>query len=448
MVPSALSARSLLLAIAGIAGVASVGSETHQFDLARNQQQAYPFAVDGPGRINAHVVWRGDPLTVSLIGPSNAQVAQQTGSGQVQLSYVVTQGDVARGSAWRLALQSATRGGIQQIIARGTVVIDHPAGDTTPLLAKATALLNQDKPALRSWTVQAGQRVAAVQRDQLLRFTQMQEQAQEHRRAALLKHVLALRAAAVSTSVRPGRVGTANLRAPLQTPTPTAGPAPVITSLSSTDAQPGDPIPISGSGFGLSPTGATVHAIIAPGRDVVLAAPDYQSDTQIQTSLPRSISGVTDNQHATLYVQTPNGKSQLVVFHFIPATSIVSLGIDRAEVVIDQSAVDADDDWDDTPDATNNMVFHKGGALWGGTGDDYWYRGVQLKNGWTVVGIDPAPQINPNADAYLSVSHVGTADLSFTVHWWTSGGSYCCKPGWVGYRPTITIQGPAGIPFN
>lgn len=449
MVSSALPGRSLLLAIASILGLGAV-SETHQFDLTRNQQQAYPFAVDGPGRINARVVWQGDPLTVTLIAPNNAEVAHQTAAGQVQLSYDATAADVARGNGWRLALHSATQGGIQQVIvAKGTVSIEHPAGDVTKLQAQAAPRLAQDKTAIRSWSVQAGQRVAAVQKDQLLRLTQLQQQAQERRQAALLKQVLALRAKVTNTrALQPVRGVAANVRAPVQSPTSPSGPAPVITSLSSVDAQPGDPILISGSGFGQSPAGTTVHAILAPGRDVQLAAPDYQSDTQIQTTLPKGISGIADNPHATMYVQTANGKSPLVMFHFIPATQIISLGLNRQEVVIDQSAVDADDGWDDTPDATFNMVFHHGGALWGGTGDDYWYRGVQLKNGWTVVSIDPAPQINPNADAYLSESHLGTADLSFTVHWWTSGGSYCCHAGWVGYRPTIMIQGPAGIPFS
>lgn len=56
-------------------------------------------------------------------------------------------------------------------------------------------------------------------------------------------------------------------------------------------------------------------------------------------------------------------------------------------------------------------------------------------------------QINPNANAGVSLSHAGTSDLSFTMHWWTTGAGLG-QPGCVSYAPTIYVQGPAGLPYH
>jgi len=234
--------------------------------------------------------------------------------------------------------------------------------------------------------------------------------------------------------------------------TPTSGsagstsPPPTITSLSSSEGQPGDAILINGTGFvdGAAGSGTTVHIIVAPGKDIQFGAPDYQSGTQIQTSIPSTISGVTDNPHAAIYVKTAGGSSQLVPFHFKPAitTDFIDITRDAADV-IDETDCDLADDIE-TP-----YVVHMGGMFCGGSGNDVWNRGRQLKNGWTVLSVDFGyKNVQPDADVFVSASHAGTPDISFAIHWWTSGGSIAGDPGMVTYSPVVFIQGPAGIPWK
>lgn len=445
-------ARPALVIAASLLGLGTLDgvSENHQFDLTWDQHQSFTFAVDAPGRIDARIAWQGAPLAVSLIGP-DGRVAQQTGNGHAEVSYTVTAADVAKGRAWQVALQSTAHDGAPAvIIAKGTVAIEHPPGDMEKLKASALAAQQQWMATFRSQGAQLQAKLASAQRAQLAQLAQLAQAAAEaaqQRQNELRAHVVALRAKPVAAQ----RVNVAAAVRPLpgvHAAPVVHAPPPSVSSLSSTEAQPGDAILITGSGFGNSPAelGTTVYMIVAPGKVVQFGTPDYQSDTQIQTSIPASISGVADNPHAALYVRNANGPSALVPFHFKPAIATASVTVNPNDVTtVDESDCDSNDD-KLAPDALNaGGVYHRGGWLCGGSGNDPWNAGRHLKNGWTVISVDPGKRVFPDADATVSQSHPGTSDLSFVVHWWTTAGNYS---GAVLYLPVIYIQGPAGIPWQ
>jgi len=446
-----VSLRSSLLLAALLGGLAPA-PETHQFDLTRDQKQSFTFAVDQPGRIVARVTWQGAPLAVRLIGPGGT-VAQRTARGSVELAYAVTPADVSKGSAWRVALQSATRtGDVIAVVAKGTVVIEHPPGDIEKLRAQSKALNTQREARFRAQAAQRQPQVAAAQKAQLARYQQAVDQARQRTQAARLQQVVALRTRAV---VQPVRVKTITSSAT----TPTSGsagstsPPPTITSLSSSEGQPGDAILINGTGFGDGAAGAgtTVHIIVAPGKDIQFGAPDYQSGTQIQTSIPSTISGVAENPHAAIYVKRVGNSSQLIPFHFKPAIATASIPVKSDHVnLVDESDCDSfDNAHGPEPGWPMGDVAHGGADFCGGSGNDLWNRGQTLKNGWTVVSVGfGGKAVYPDADVYVSQSHAGTPDLSFTIHWWTSGAAWLGDPGRVFYSPEIIIQGPAGIPWQ
>jgi len=436
----------LLLAV--LLGALAPAPETHSFDLTRDQKQNFTFAVDQPGKIVARVTWQGAPLAVSLVGPSGT-VARQTGRGNVELVYAVTPADVSKGSAWRVALQSAARtGALIAVVAKGTVSIEHPAGDVQKLKSQLDAQNKQRLAQFRSQLLQRRLQSEAAVKGKLAQLQQAQEQTTRQAQATLLQHVAALRTRATA---QPVRVSAADRQsgvraAPVAGSGGNAGEPLSITSLSSSEGRPGDAILITGSGFGDGSAGAgtTVHIIVAPGKDIQFGTPDYHSDTQIQTSIPSDISGVTDNPNAAIYVKSAAGMSQLVPFHFKPAMATDFIDITRGDAnVIDETDCDLADD------VELPYVVHMGGMFCGGSGNDVWNRGRQLKNGWTVLSVDFGyKHIEPDADVFVSDSHVGTTDIGFTIHWWTSGGGIAGNPGMVTYSPVVFIQGPAGIPWK
>ncbi len=454
------SVRSPLL-IAMVLGAVAAPPETHPFDLTRDQHQSLRFPVDSPGRIDARVEWRGSPLIVSLVGPAG-QVARQTASGRVELTYEVTAADVQRGDAWLLTLQSAERGGDPlAVVAKGTISLEHPAGDVAKMTARVDAERKQQLAQYLSRSAQLGRQLLQARQARVAQYQQAEDDATHRAQAQLLQHVVALRTHAVArpaTVVGRVPIGGSNAR-PAPAPssagavsTPVTSPTPVITALSNNQGQPGDALLISGSGFGQSAAaaGATVHLVVAPGKDVQLDA-DYWSDTQIQTSIPDGITGVPENPQAAIYIEVASGSSPLVPFHFKPAIEIAFTTVSSSHAHVDYATGNGEDQaYGPTPPVGNQppaypdgYVLHEGGLIMGGSGNDIWNAGRRLKNGWTVVSVDEGLSWRTgDADAIVSQYHAGSSDLSFTIHWSDGSGDV------VLYAPTMFIHGPRGVPWQ
>lgn len=454
--------RPALLVVVSLLGF-STTPEVHQFDLTRGQIQSFVFAVDAAGRIDATVEWKGVPLDVRLIGPSGV-VAEKAGGSSITLSHVVTSAEVAKGNGWWVALNSTdTKGDLAAVVAGGRVTIEHPVGDIARLKVNAEAKRQQLIAAAIPRLAVVQKQADADEKSQLAQYTLTQQAARSKVQAQMLQHVIAVRKSAAPVAVMqqkrnmvpiattgvatrvvagsgtaaPGSTtSTGSTSGSTSSSTTTPPAAPVITSLSSTVLQPGDPLLITGTGFGQSAASVKVRIVLGPGRDLQIGSFEYESDTQIQMTIPATIAGVKENSQAGIFVVTAAGKSPLIPFHFKPTITTSGFNAHPLTANIDEAACDARDaKW-----ATG--VFHAGGQICGASGNDAWEPGQQLKNGWTVVRIEPVKSTAGNADVYVTQYHAGTADLSFTMHWWVDFTSS------VSYAPKVYIQGPLGVPWN
>ena len=214
---------------------------------------------------------------------------------------------------------------------------------------------------------------------------------------------------------------------------------PVITALSVSAGQPGDPLLISGSGFSNDP--GEVHFLVANGREIT-ATVNVWSDTQVVTVVPE-VDGIPA-YNGQLYVKRGATKSTLVPFRFNPATEFRTMGM-----AVDRSI--SLEGLDPYVQPELGYVLHPGDWwAFGAKGNDQFYLYARLKNGWTV---DSAYLTDRSArgaitrmgraDAYIVELRQGTDSPYLNVRWWRDGGDTG-----VGYAPHIVISGPKGVPHQ
>lgn len=216
---------------------------------------------------------------------------------------------------------------------------------------------------------------------------------------------------------------------------------PNIQSTSVSAGQPGDPVTITGSGFGS--TAGQVYFIVHPGV-TSQANVDYWSDTQIITSVPTE-SGLQSSP-GNVYVKTC-AQSRALSFQFNPSLDMQQLPI-AGHVVIG--------DWRCLPDscnssengvngdtAINNII---AGFVSGRRTDDQYFSGFQLKNGWVVSAVSLFNAFVTSSSDGCAVANagiVGNASPYTDIHCWVSPSF-----GTAGYSLTFSIQGPLGVAFQ
>jgi hypothetical protein len=469
----------------------------HAFELGAGEQTGFGFVAGTPGPIVITVQWTGVPLIISLAKPGGGSVDQQ-GAGLATLRYNASAEDVKKGQVWTVSIRLAqeapkTNGGTTpnlidrptrmelKALAKGSVTVQHPTGDLNRAQAEVKARAGQVQPP-------KPQAALLPQMDQLALRQSVHHQQQVARQAKLLEQVRPKLSAEAyqklsrdmtSAAAVGGKLGTdfakggdapAALMAPVQKgtvaapapggtnqgvkppagkpiPPPPSSPhppppppqnqtPPVITALSVSVGQPGDPVLVSGVGFSTVP--GEVHLLVANGRDVRATATLW-SDTQIVAVVP-SADGIPA-YNGQLYVSRGGVKSTLVPFRFSPATEFRTLGM----------ATDKSISLEGLPpfiQVDKGYVLHPGDWwAFGAKGEDQFYLYAKLKNGWVV---DSAYLTDRNglaitrlgrADAYISELRQGTDSPYLKVHWWRDGGD-----NGVGYVPHIVISGPKGVP--
>jgi len=233
------------------------------------------------------------------------------------------------------------------------------------------------------------------------------------------------------SSTQSGQVGAAG------STQPNTVASPVVASLSVASGQPGDPVTVSGSGFGGTP--GEVHFIVANQRDLV-APITYWSGSQIVTEVPYT-DGVP-SYPGSVYVKRADGaKTGLLPFRFNPITDVATLGMTPDRMI------KAPYDFRYLP----GIAWHDGaGDLFGARGDDEFFLSTRLQNGWVVDRVyltmtasdTTAIHIWGNANAYITESREGTNSPYVKVHWWRDGLST------VAYSPRVVILGPKGVPYR
>ncbi len=231
--------------------------------------------------------------------------------------------------------------------------------------------------------------------------------------------------------------------------TPATGP--VITSLTHNQGQPGDPIGVIGEYFPGSL--CEVHFVVNPGMDLK-AKTDNQNYYGISTSVP-PVRGVLASYDGYVYVVvvSTSQKSNQVPFRFNPAVDYsstlritpdhVAWGGDMRCDINGPCTFDAR--WGSVSRSIVNSDF-----MAGSKGDDEFFKGYQLKNGWKVDQVQLIKQDTWNGDCGVSVKNEGTDSPYVVVHWWVNPAWVGAEmtPSYTGYVLTIWLRGPLGVPYQ
>jgi hypothetical protein len=461
----------------------SLPSWPRHFSVQGPQSAAFGFPLTQPGPIVVDVQVNGAPVLASL-DTAEQVVAQQQGNGSVRLTYTATPQEVQRSAIWivrvRLADPASPSG---RNVANGVVNVQHPPVDQSRALA-ATRNLKSQAQARRAQLDAAGDQQMAQLRAQMDADLRKQnaelEQQNVRRRSALMAQLqpaverlragsvagpdprVTTRAVAPSGAVTRQSAGaispadrTAMRREPpvssSQQPLTSAGPGgniqnvapnPAIASLSVSNGRPGDPIMISGSGFGNA--SGEVRFVLGPTND--LRVPEtVWSDSQILVAVP-NVSGLRAF-NGTVYVMRAGDRirSNLAPFAFIPLLERRQIVKPIADdIVFGVSGV--------TPYLypvrdPERIARSNGDCFSGSTGNDRLFNNTRLQNGWRVSGTPTVHYTRSywlGGDAYLADSRVGTDWPYLDVKWSINIGPYCSS--YVSYGFVIPIEGPLNTP--
>ena len=237
----------------------------------------YAIAVTRPGLITVTVNALGTPVLVALYGAAPQAVAQQVSSGFIRLSYQVTPENVHSGILWRIQIAVTQAPGR----ATGTIAIDQPPADPQVVGAMLKQLTMARHHANTQTTTGAQAAPSAVLQARRAKF----EQNLVARRAALHNAIKSRLSMTPTLAPMPNSAGGVATRG-LAPPTPIQpyvasklsgglpphqpGPASIASIVNGEGTQQvlaGDPLAITGSGFGPTDNGAYVEFMVlnAPG---------------------------------------------------------------------------------------------------------------------------------------------------------------------------------------
>jgi hypothetical protein len=220
---------------------------------------------------------------------------------------------------------------------------------------------------------------------------------------------------------------------PASPPSQPASNTPIITSLSVTQGQPGDPVMITGSNFGSG--SGEIHFVIANGRDVKAPAGAIWSDNQIFTSVPDATGLLAFN--GQVYVKrVGDGKlSNLVGFRFEPALQTKVIGC--VPVTPDRRIQGEHQYTFLVPCVEQNGA----GDFFGAKGNDEFFLNTKLINGWIASSVDVRQTYRfGTSGAYDWAYRAGTDSPYINVRWWRNPFSS------VAYTFGVMIIGPKGVP--
>lgn len=462
-----------------------------KFEVQGPEADSFVFAVTQPGSVVVDVQSQGAPVIVTLQGPAPQPMSQQ-GAGPLRLAFTVTPQDVQKGVLWSLQIRLAQPAPPQQGgRAAGSVMVQHPPVNQAMVQqAVQTRAMQQKQPSPQEQQQASAQAAAQMEQAFQQRKAQFDRQ-QLDRRAALHAQIqpqLDQLRSRMAGQVRPrgveggegtsgeagtsteGEIGTRALRGerlltPLEKPpvinmvpvpqTSTSqqavtqagsGPAPqtvmpnpAITSLSVAQGQPGDPVMITGSGFG---TGGEVHFVIAPGKDLVAPAGVIWTDSQIFSTVPDATGVLGFN--GTVYIKraSDNVTSNLLPFRFNPA-------LETREI---RNTMDRVLKWPVNQSSPANEVQRASANFLAGFKDnDVLFGNTRLKNGWVadeafVYCLYQTYGMNfCTGGAYVWETKKGTDWPYLNVRWWMDPAPFA-NYSHVYYSFAVRIVGPKGVP--
>jgi len=229
-------------------------------------------------------------------------------------------------------------------------------------------------------------------------------------------------------------------------------PAPQISSLSVNQGQPGDPVVVNGSGFGTSANFAAILFIGSGGKSYAMSATSW-TDGQILAYVP-AFTGVQAFP-AFIQVLTPlctqntsTQKSNVVPFQFNPEPDTIQLSYSASDAAWASfwCLPDVCQSWPGylcaAPQACDLV---EAGGLSGQKGDDQFFTGYQLINGWVLASVDlqNAAVVTKSNGCSIGSDSIGSTSPYVDVHCWVSPVS-----GRAGYVLSIYITGPTGVSYR
>jgi hypothetical protein len=427
----------------------------------------------------------GAPVLASLDGPAQL-VAKQQGNGSLRLAHTATPQEVQNTGVWIVRVKLVEPASQ----AKGIVDVQHPPADPSRVLA-ATRNFKAQAQARRAQLDTAAARQTVQSKTQmdaeLRRVNSELERQNVQRRNALMAQLQPAveRLRAGSTAIPDPRVTTRAVapsgsasresaaaisrvdRSAILKEAPVsssqaltaAGPGgniqsvapnPAIASLSAVSGRPGDPILITGAGFGN--TMGEVHFVLGPANDIRVPESPSQpsagliwSDSQIFATVP-NVSGLRAF-NGTVYVTRAGDqvRSNLTPFAFVPL-------MERRHIV---KPVPADTllavtgvpgYFSPTSDPVRIGRYNTD-CFSGSTSNDRFFSNTRLQNGWRV-SANPTVQYTRSywmgGDAYVADSRVGTDWPYLDVKWSINIGPYCSSL--MSYSFIIPIEGPLNTP--
>lgn len=435
-----------------------------KFDVQGPETDSFVFAVTQPGSVVVDVQGQGAPVILTLQGPASQPMSQQ-GTGPLRLAYTVTPQDVQKGVLWGLQIRLAQPAPPQQGgRAGGLVNVQSPPVNQAAVQQAVQAMAAQQKqPSLQEQQQASAQAAAQMEQAFQQRKAQFDRQQLDRRSAlhAQIQPQLDQLRSRMGGQVRPrsvegsegssaeagasseGEVGTRALEfqriqkiVPLSPP---VAPNPAIAALSVAQGQPGDPVMITGSGFG---TGGEVHFVIAPGKDLVAPAGVIWTDGQIFSTVPDATGVLGFN--GTVYIKraSDNVTSNLVSFRFNPA-------LETREI---RSTMDRVLKWPVNQNSPANEVQRASANFLAGFKDnDVLFGNTRLKNGWQaddafvycyyqLYGMNFC-----TGGAYVWETKKGTDWPYLNVRWWMDPAPFA-NYSHVYYGFAVRIVGPKGMP--
>jgi hypothetical protein len=456
------------IVLAGVAAVtlsaqAQAGGEPtwpQKFEIRQGENRGFAFVVTQPGPVSVNITSQGAPITVTLSGPT-AEPFTQTGSGTINISHSETAAEVQRSAIWLVIISSGSgapsKGKAPPVVASGMITVTHPRGDMRVAEAEVQRKLSAHRPVATTAAVSTHV-VSPMQ----AAYAQQLAMNQAHEKQALMGQIhqhppVSPMAAKPMAKTAPkttapgvrtsGNSGSNSGSGSTTSSAPAA--APVITSLSVSHGQPGDPILINGSGFGATQGQSKVHLIVGPGKDVTTGQVDFWSDNQIMTYVPFKDS--LQKFSGEMYFQGANGKSNLVQFEYDPLMQFVVLDLKLQNLV--QAAggfasikgPNSCRFTDTGPWEPGTCVDHSvspNTAFNWTNNDDEFFQNLRMKNGWTTAEVDFRGEPGAGGGAYLAEERTGSNSPYAKVHWWLN------PFGEAWYTLTITISGPSGLPYQ
>ncbi len=213
---------------------------------------------------------------------------------------------------------------------------------------------------------------------------------------------------------------------------------PTITSLSVTQGQPGDPVMITGTGFGAG--SGEIHFVIAPGKDLTPPAGATWSDTQIFTSVPDATGLLGFNGQVYVKRATDQKVSNLVSFRFEPALEL------RMVNSTQDMRIGSPGSWQ----SGLQRVEHKNSEspFWGFKGNDEFFMNARLQNGWILDEVFLTIVRQDRGGAYIAEKRGGTNWPYFNVRFWVDAafGAVRYNGSVVDYVYAVSLRGPKGVP--